>query len=444
MDVRPGEGSRTPADIDADVVDLVLRLARENPRWGCVRICGELRRLGTRVSATTIRTLLRKAGLGPAPRRVGPTWSEFLRAQAKGIIACDFFTFETVWLKTLYVLAFIEPALEARVPYHLHGASGLGVGDPTGQEPTLELEDRTPEARFLIHDRDSKFSGSFDEVFRSDGTKVILTPIRAPNANAFAERWIRTVRGECLGCGRWDPFVTSQVSESEPMCLAFIRTRNRRAAVGATLPCRGITGHNMTASDHGVRLVLGGGGGFGLGERGGQPLEFAGIHRPLDIRMFLMLLGFGVKKDVSLQRLDRWVEAWVIAPHLFELGQGLLGVPLLREPLLQLTRRRPFDQRMHHPLLGSLVRLQLVRQVRERCRLPFRGRCSLDDGEQLVDLLVILHDLIEDVALVTRRRQHPPFSRLFELCTQGPRCPTADRRTAPRLRRRGQRSSSRA
>jgi len=87
---------------------VVLRLARENPRWGCVRICGELRRLGIGVSATTIRTLLRRAGLGPAPRRVGPTWAEFLRAQAKEVIACDFFTVVTVWLRILYVLAFIE------------------------------------------------------------------------------------------------------------------------------------------------------------------------------------------------------------------------------------------------------------------------------------------------------------------------------------------------
>jgi putative transposase len=121
--------------IDPEVVDLVLRLARENPRWGCVRICGELRRLGIRVSATTIRTLLRNAGLGPAPRRVGPTWSEFLHAQAKGIIACDFFTVETVWLKTLYVLMFIELHSRRVFLHLLHGAPGLGVGDPTGEEP---------------------------------------------------------------------------------------------------------------------------------------------------------------------------------------------------------------------------------------------------------------------------------------------------------------------
>ncbi|HMC03476.1 MAG TPA: helix-turn-helix domain-containing protein, partial [Cellulomonadaceae bacterium] len=103
---RSGRPGRPP--IDPEVRALILRLARENPRWGCVRIDGELRKLGLRVSATTIRTLLRTTRLGPAPRRTGPTWTEFLRAQADGIIACDFFTVETAWLRTLYVLAFIE------------------------------------------------------------------------------------------------------------------------------------------------------------------------------------------------------------------------------------------------------------------------------------------------------------------------------------------------
>ena len=100
---RTGHRSGRPP-IDPEVAGLIVRMARENSRWGCVRIAGELRKLGIRVGATTIRTLLRRHGLGPAPRRSGPTWMEFLRAQAEGIVACDFFTVETIRLKTLYVL----------------------------------------------------------------------------------------------------------------------------------------------------------------------------------------------------------------------------------------------------------------------------------------------------------------------------------------------------
>src|ERR1035437_2560411 len=97
---RSGRPGRPP--LDAELRELILRMARENPRWGCVRIEGELRKLGIRVGATTIRTLLRTAHAGPAPRRSGPTWTEVLRAQAQGIMACDFFTVETAWLRTLY------------------------------------------------------------------------------------------------------------------------------------------------------------------------------------------------------------------------------------------------------------------------------------------------------------------------------------------------------
>jgi putative transposase len=188
---RPG---RPP--IDPEVRDLVLRLARENPRWGYVRIQGELRKLGIRVGATIIRRVLRSHGLGPAPRRTGPSWREFLRVQARGIIASDFFTVETITLKTLYVLFFIELATR-RV--HLVGVTPNPDSDwVTQQGRNVFLEERELPLRFLLHDRDAKYSGPFDEVFRTEGAKVILTPIRAPQANAFAERWVRTVRTECL------------------------------------------------------------------------------------------------------------------------------------------------------------------------------------------------------------------------------------------------------
>jgi putative transposase len=174
----------------------VLRLARENPKWGCVRIQGELRKLGVGVGATTIRSLLRRVGLGPAPRRGGPSWAEFLRAQAEGIVACDFFTVETMWLRTLYVLFFIE-----------HGTRRVRLAGVTAHPDdgwmrqharNLAVNEQLENVRFLIHDRDAKFSEPFDQILVEEGVRVIRTPVRAPRANAVAERWVRTVRSECL------------------------------------------------------------------------------------------------------------------------------------------------------------------------------------------------------------------------------------------------------
>jgi transposase InsO family protein len=193
---RTGRPGRPP--IDAEIRELILRLARQNPRWGCVRIGGELRTLGIRVGATTIRSLLRTARAGPAPRRTGPSWTEFLRAQADGIIACDFFTVETAWLRTLYVLVFIELG-SRRIflsPSTAHPDSAWVTQQ--ARNLALDLDDRSTAIRFLIHDRGTKFSRSFDAVVRSEGARVILTPIRAPNANAYAERVIATIRAECL------------------------------------------------------------------------------------------------------------------------------------------------------------------------------------------------------------------------------------------------------
>jgi transposase InsO family protein len=180
-----------------DLVELIVRLGRENRRWGCVQIQGELRKLGLKVSASSIRRVLRRHGLGPAPRN-GPTWSEFLRSQAYCVLATDFFTVDTVWMTQLYVLFVIE--LSTR-QVHV-----LGVTDhPTSTFVTQvarnlagDLADRGRSIKFFIRDRDTKFTASFDEVFRSEGIRVIKTPIRSPRANAYAERWVRTVRTECL------------------------------------------------------------------------------------------------------------------------------------------------------------------------------------------------------------------------------------------------------
>src|SRR5712691_3833792 len=181
---------------DGRVRELVLRFARENPGWGYPRIAGELLKFGLRVSPSTVRRLLLAHGLGPAPRRSGPSWRLFLRQQAATMLACDFFTVETISLRRFYVLFFIE--LESR-RVHMAGCTT----NPTGawvrqQARNLTFTGLFERVRFLIHDRDSKFAASFDEVFRSEGIKVIHTPIRAPQANAYAERFVRTVRAECL------------------------------------------------------------------------------------------------------------------------------------------------------------------------------------------------------------------------------------------------------
>jgi putative transposase len=179
------------------VRELILRLARENPRWGCVRIQGELRGLGIRVGATTIRTLLRRNGFGPAPRRNGPSWSEFLRAQADGVLACDRFSVETVFLRTLFVLFFIE--VGTRRVHVTMSTRNPDASFVIQQARNLFSEETlSTGVRFLIRDRDSKFTRAFDAVFESEDASVIPTPVRAPKANAFAERWVRTVRDELL------------------------------------------------------------------------------------------------------------------------------------------------------------------------------------------------------------------------------------------------------
>ena len=145
--------------------------------------------MGVRVSATTVAKILRQADVPPAGARAGPSWREFLRAQAQSMIACDFFTVETLWLGRLYVLFFIELG-SRRV--HLAGCTANPSGTWTAQQArqlAWSLSERLTPLRFLVHDRDSKFSHVFDEVFRSDGVEIIRTPFRAPQANAFAERW---------------------------------------------------------------------------------------------------------------------------------------------------------------------------------------------------------------------------------------------------------------
>jgi len=190
---RPGR-PQTPFEVR----ELVVRLAGENPGWGYRRIQGELAALGIRLAASTVWTILKKAEIEPAPRRVDPSWTEFLRQQAASILECDFFTVDTLFGKRFYVLFFLEVATR-RV--HLAGITTNPDGRWVTQQAgnlLMQLDDEDVRPRFLVRDRDGKFTRDFDQVFRSEGIRVIRAPVRAPKARAHAERWVGSVRRECL------------------------------------------------------------------------------------------------------------------------------------------------------------------------------------------------------------------------------------------------------
>ncbi|HEY0693086.1 MAG TPA: helix-turn-helix domain-containing protein [Kribbella sp.] len=184
---RPGRPGMSPS-----MKALIVRMARENPTWGHKRIQGELARLGYAIAPSTVWEILDAAGIDPAPRRDGPTWRQFLTAQALAILACDFFTVETVFLKRVYVLVFIEHDTRR---LHLAGLSSPLTGAWAVQQARnlgMELGRRTETLKFLIHDRDLIFTRAFNEVFEAEDLKIIRAAAHAPRMNAYCERVIGT------------------------------------------------------------------------------------------------------------------------------------------------------------------------------------------------------------------------------------------------------------
>jgi len=179
-----------------DREQLVVRLATENPTWGYRRIHGELSGLGHRLAPSTVWAILKRHGIDPAPRRTGPTWTEFLTAQARGIIACDTFVLDSVGLRQLHVLFFIGHATRR---LHLAGITGhLTGGWCTQAARNLAINLNVDRFRFLIRDNATVFVAAFDEIFTTNRLDVIHTPPGAPRANATAERFVRTARTELL------------------------------------------------------------------------------------------------------------------------------------------------------------------------------------------------------------------------------------------------------
>jgi putative transposase len=190
---KPGRPPASPG-----IARLVVRLARENPLWGHRRIHGELTKLGVTVAPSTMWQILHSAGIDPAPRRSGPGWRQFLRAQAAGIVAVDFLHVDTVLLKRIYVLVFIEHGTRRM---HLGGVTAYPTGDWSVQQArnlALTLGERFEDVKFLIRDRRSNFTASFDAVFQAAGTRIVRTAGQAPRMNAICERLVGTLRRELL------------------------------------------------------------------------------------------------------------------------------------------------------------------------------------------------------------------------------------------------------
>ncbi len=195
---RHAERGGRPRTSD-EIETFIVRFVHENADWGYGKIQGALRKLGHEISEQTIANVLERHGIPPAPQRGKSTsWRQLMQHYKAQLLACDFFTVDTLFLQTVYVLFFIE--LQTRRVYLAGCTTHPNAAWVTQQARQMvwQLEDRQPSIHFLIHDRDAKFVAAFDTVFQSTHAHIIRTPFRAPNANAYAERWVRTVRHECL------------------------------------------------------------------------------------------------------------------------------------------------------------------------------------------------------------------------------------------------------
>ena len=177
---------------------LILRMARENPRWGYTRIRGELIKLGYLISATAIRNLLRRQGIPTSPYRSKLSWREFLRTQASAIVAADYFTVETWNLKRLHVLFFMELGRRRVLQLGVTANPNQAWVSQQARNLSWQLHEQGSPVRFLICDNDKKFPFAFEHVLAAQGVRVIRTPLQAPVANSYAERWVGSVRRECL------------------------------------------------------------------------------------------------------------------------------------------------------------------------------------------------------------------------------------------------------
>jgi putative transposase len=176
----------------------VLCLAKENPGWGYRRIHGELAGLGIQVAASTVWEILTKAGIPPAPRRTGPTWAQFLHAQAQAILATDFFTVDLLDGTSAYVLAVIEHATRRIRILGVTAHPDNAWVTQMARNLMMDLDEHLDTVKFLLRDRDTKFSAAWDAVFTGAGIRILRSPIRAPRANAIMERWIGSCRRELL------------------------------------------------------------------------------------------------------------------------------------------------------------------------------------------------------------------------------------------------------